>query len=421
MANVTVTIRTEDSGAVAIDSVDAHIFDGAGVFVTSGITGTPPGEVDFLLPGDGPGIPYTVRLFKVDVSFLPQPEFSILVTDPPNPNNFFTFVGTLGLQGQLVKLVVQDDATPTPNPLAAVRIHLFDAADLFQTELKTDVNGEVELVLDGAPDPGLTYFVRLGLSGFTFTLGPTQLIKVHDPLVSPNTNIFDFEATQNTVPVTADPDMCLMSGFFSDTALRPMKDLELTFHPREGYPKNVVSGFPFSGEPTIIRNRIVGSPARFRTDKTGYVEVLLPREGIFDVHIAGLEASDLTLLAAIRVPDLAGINIHDVLFPYITQVDYSTGTIDIAVDGTLDIDATLTSSNLQPELEGKGVLVTLLDFTTADETIAIVEITVDGKLRITGIAAGSTTLDVVRKEGTLAPRRPAVSALIVTPPTITVT
>lgn len=423
MANVTVTIRTEDTAAAPIDGVAVQVFDVTGLlFVTSGVSGaTVPGQVDLTLLGDAGGVGYTVRLFKAGVSFLPEPKFSITVKDPPVPPNSFTFVGTLGLQGILVTFAVQDDALPTPGPVEGARVRLFDSADIFLAEMSTDSAGEAEVVLAGAVSPGLNYIVRLFKSGSTVQGGPTQTVKVIDPLGPSETNVFDFVLIESTVAESLDPDMCRLSGYFSDPSLRGIKDLTLIFHPREGYPDNVVSGLNFSGDPTIVRDRIISSERQAKTDPDGRLEIDLPRESVFDVYVQGHDAADLKLLSSIFVPDLAGIAVEDVFFPYITKVTYSTASVVVAVNTTEEVGLVLESSNLQPDLEGKGVVEALLDFTVDDEDIAEVTVTDEGNLAVRGLVAGVTNLQVDRVVGTVAPRRPVLADIVVSPASLTIT
>jgi len=171
-----------------------------------------------------------------------------------------------------------------------------------------------------------------------------------------------------------------------------------------------------------VRNRIISSERRANTDKNGYVELDLPRKGVFDVFTQGLDAADHTLLGSVYVPDLSGISIHEVLFPYLKKVTYTPSALALTVGQTDEIEVELESSNLQP-LSGKKVLDALLVFTSSDPAKAVVGVDNDGKLQITAVAAGVVTIQVERVVGSFAPRRPAVAALIVAPsaPTVTVT
>jgi hypothetical protein len=426
---VTVTIRTVDDQVVPVGivSVLVSIFNSTGTtFITSGTTAGVAGEVQFSLPGSVGGITYVARLFKAGVSFLPTPTKTFVAKDPPAGPDFNTFqyTGHVGMVGVVATFVVKDTASPTPNPVEDVRIRIFSSpADLYITELETDSNGEAEVVLEGAASPtGKEYIIRVN-TPVGYYDGPTKTIAVIDPLGPTETNIFDFIAyPPPTVPVTADIDMCRLSGFFTDPSLRPLKNLVLLFHPKEGYPKYVIAGFPFSGNPTVVKNKIIASERRANTDKNGYIELDLARGSTYDVFAQGLDAPDHTLLGQVYVPDAAGISIHEVLFPYLKKITYTPATLALTVGQTDEIEVAMESSNLQP-MSGKAFLEALLVFTTSDPTKAIVAITNEGTLRVTALAAGVVTIQAERVVGSFAPRRPAVAALIVAPsvPTITVT
>lgn len=420
MGNVTVTIRTvdDDPSPAAIDDVLVRVFDSVGAFLTSGTTGavTPgSGEVDFTLNGEVAGEDYTVLLSKDGVSFPPAPSKAISVTDPPNPNNTFQFAGHVGMVGQLVTIVVKDDAAAL---LEDIEIRIFDAADTYLTSVVTDSSGEASLVLDGAASPGLEYIIRVvPLAGYTVQTGATQRILVIDPLGGSETNVFDVVLDRPSgVAETTDPNMCRLSGYFIDPAQRPIRRLTLMYHPREEHPDFVVSGFPSSGSPTVLNDKIVASELHILTDDNGYVEFDLPRDAIFDVFVPGLSAADIRLLSQIYVPNLAGVSIQDVFFPYVTKVTYDTTTVAVAVDEEAEVVPTLTTSNLQPDVGASG----LIEFSIDDEDVAALSI-VSGNLVITGLKAGPATVTAARVDGSYAPRAPDVPALIELPSSISVT
>lgn len=420
MGNVTVTVRTVDDEAspAAIDGVLVRVFNSVGAFLTSGTTGavTPgSGEVDFTLNGEVAGEDYTVLLSKDGVSFPPAPSKSISVTDPPNPNNTFQFTGHVGLVGQLVTIVVKDDAAAA---LEDVEVRIFDSADTYITSVVTDSSGEASLVLDGAASPGLEYIIRIvPPAGYTVQTGATQRILVIDPLGVSETNIFDVVLDRPSgVPETTDARMCRLSGYFVDPAMRPIRRLTLMFHPRETHPDFVVSGFPYSGGPVVVNDKIIASELHIITNDDGYAEFDLPRDAIFDVFASGLSAADIRLLSQIYVPNLAGVSAQDVFFPYVTKVTYSTDTVAIAVDEEAEVEATLTTSNLQPDVGISG----LVEFSSDDEDVAVVNI-VAGNLVITGLQAGTATISAARVADSYAPRAPDIADLIELPSSISVT
>lgn len=424
MGAVTTTFRVESDDAVPVpvDDVLVRVFDTFNVFVTEGLTGTfVTGEVQLTLIGSAPGTGYVVRLAKAGWSFGGEPTFPVSVYDPPGapPNdNIFEFVAHEGMTGQLTTFVVKDDAL-VPAPIEDVRIRVFDNTDVFATEGDTDVVGELELVLIGAVTPGLNYYVRLYKPGIVFEDGSTQIVQVIDPLAVGQTNIFEFTGHAETVPESDDPDMCLMTGHFTDASLHPLSNLILTFTPRDEYPPAMISGVPFTSEPTLVRNRIIAAEIRVRTDPSGYISVALPRNGVFDVRVHGLDQIiPEFMINSVVVPDRAGAEIKDVLFPYITSVVYSTGSVSLAVGETEDVEVTLTTSN-QQTVAGKAQLDAFLVFAT-DETVATVEVSAEGKLTIKGIATGTTSVTVTRAPGTYPSSRPELADIVATPIGITV-
>lgn len=424
MGVVTVTIQVVDDEAIPaiMDGVLVRVFDATGTtFLASGITGTiTPGEVDFSLTGDVPGINYLAFLSKDGVSFLPAPSKPILVTDPPNPNNTFQFAGHIGLQDVIATVVVRDESLA---PVEGIRVRIFDAGDTFVTELDTSALGEAVVVLPGAVSPGLGYILRITpAAGSVVQGGPTQTISVIDPLSGSETNIFDFilEALP-TIPVSDDPDMCKVSGYFSNPSLQALRDLTMIFHPSESYPETFVSGAPFGGDPAAIRDRVIASERRVVTNRNGYVEFDLPRKGVFDVYFQGLDAPNLSLLSPVFVPDTDGIRILELIYPYVTKVTYDSAAVPVAAGESATLDFVTETSNLQPlTLEGVN---SLLEFTVDDGAVASVTVTGAGELTVTGIAAGTATISVARRPLTAAPRRPALSSLIILPsePLVTVT
>lgn len=143
---------------------------------------------------------------------------------------------------------------------------------------------------------------------------------------------------------------------------------------------------------------------------------------MFSVFVQGLDAPDHTLIGSVYIPDVAGISIHEVFFPYLAKVTFSTAALSLAVGETAEIEVELESSNLQA-ISGKEALVALLEFTMSDIAVASVVINDAGNLQVSAIAAGSAILQTARVVGSFAPRRPEVAALVIAPsaPVITVT
>jgi hypothetical protein len=101
-------------------------------------------------------------------------------------------------------------------------------------------------------------------------------------------------------------------------------------------------------------------------------------------------------------------------------VAYGSDPINVTVDGSAEVDLTSTLSN-GLGLEEVADVIRFLRFYSSDEAVASVEVIEGPKIRVTGIAVGSATVEVERVAGTWAPRRPAVSDILVTPPAVEVT
>lgn len=428
MAAVTVTVAVEDEATDPVDGVLVQVYDAAGtVFLTEGLTGDPTpgtGIVEFTLTGDGPGISYTIRMSKDGLYFPGGATQTISVTDPPAPNNDFgPYASAVGPSAQLVVLAVEDEDA---NPIEDVALRVYDLGDTFLTEGLTDVNGELEVFLDGAADPGTSYAVHLRKDGVIFP-DPVQAIAVLDPLVPPNTNTFDFAGTVYSPSVSLDANLCRVYGTFTDVSGNPAKNLRLEFKPCPNFPASGDGAVRMSsrllgtyyGNPTLLAGKILTRSVKVDTDANGFFQVDLPREGFFDVHVHGFE-EPIEITERIYVPDAASAAFTDLLFPYVTAVTYASDPIAVSEGETVTVEFTLTLSNTQ-EISDVTEVQDLITFSSGDEDVAGVTLSSENEIEVQGIAAGSTTVEVERVESAVVPSRPALAALVVTPPTVNVT
>jgi hypothetical protein len=425
MGAVTATFRvvSDEVTPAPVDGVAVRVFSDTDVFITEGVTGavTPgSGEVELTLNGEVAGEPYIVRLAKDGWSFDP-PTVSASVYDPPGAppnNNIFEYTSHEGLVGQLVEIFTFDNEA-VPNDLDGVRIRVYDSADLFLTEADTDGAGELSLVLPGAPDPGETYYLRIFKEGWTAVEGPTQTIAVLDPLVPPLTNNFEIHLDQPELDVSLDPKMCLLTGYLVDASGRGLKNVGIRFLPRLSEPELKMGGLPFPSDPTLLGNRAIVSEAHYVTDVNGKVQPLLPRGGIFDVLINGLETPGNQILEMVQIPDATSARLEDVLWPYVVGASYTPASVAITVDEEVDVEVSAQTSN--GYLLEAANLGAFLEFSITDDTVAELTVLEGGALRLRGLQAGSTDIQVARVAGSLAPRLPAAPSLIVSPLIVTVT
>lgn len=313
-----------------------------------------------------------------------------------------------------VTLALKDDGG---SPIDNVNAKVFDDSDSFIYSVITDVAGEATLTLDGIPDPGLSYIVRWSrVADMQMQDGLTQIIRVHEPVVPPATNTFDFTLEDVAAPESDEASMCLIYGYLADVSKQPIKNGTLVFLPRLYDPAAKVSGFPFPTEPAVVDGVMLVNEVRVKTNNDGYLEVKLPRTTIFDVHLYGLETPGVQLYAQIYIPDSLGAKLEDVFLPYVASVDTELDTVAVAVDETVELTIEATGSNGQP-ITDTGCLAALLEFTSSDEAVVGVELGDEGTLLVTGVAAGSATISVARVAYTSAPRVPAIPALVVNPST----
>jgi hypothetical protein len=421
MGAVTATFRvvSDEATPAPVDGVAVRVFSLADAFVTEGVTGaaTPgSGEVNLTLDGDVGGTGYIVRLGKDGWSFA-LPEAPIVVYDPPGAppdDNVFQSIAHEGLVGQLVTLTTID---PYAVPIEEVRIRLYDENDIFITEVDSGPTGEVALVLQGDPSPGKDYYARLLKDGWIAEEGPTQVVKVLDPVVPPLTNTFDFTFRQPQLDESQDPKMCMLTGYFVDASGRGLKGVGIRFRPRLSEPECKLGGLPFPSTPTLLSGKAIIAESHFVTDSNGRVQLELPRGGLFDVLVNGLETPGNQILELVTVPDAPVACLEDILWPYVTGVTYAPTSVSLLVDEEVDVEVSVEASNGY-SMDG-GDYGAFLEFSLSDDTVAEMTV-VDGTIKLRGLQAGSTSVQVARVDGSLAPRLPSANPLNVTPLTVTV-
>lgn len=418
MANVTVTIRavSDDAVPVIVDGVLVRVYDENDIYQTEGTTAAGTGEVDFTLNGDDPGVDYILRLSKDGFSFPPDATKSINVTDPPDPNNTFEFTSHEGETAKVAILVVKDDQA-VPEVVEDFHIWVYDSSDAFLTEGDTDSSGELDIPLEGDPDPGREYIIRLRKSEWTIPAGLTQVIRVLDPVMSPATNTFDFEAHHALeIPESSDPDLCTLSGYITDASLRAMPNTMVRFVPRLSIPAFPVGSY-HPGQPAVVRRNMVLYAATVYSNDEGYVEVSLPRNGLYDIHIGGAE-HPTEVVSPIIVPDAAGVEIEDVIFPYVVSVVYGSDPITVGVGEVVSVSLTILLSN-GVEVTDCADIGNLLEFSSNDVGVSAILVG-DGTLTVSGVASGTTTISVERTQLSHAVRLPDIADLVVTDPTVEV-
>jgi len=200
-----------------------------------------------------------------------------------------------------------------------------------------------------------------------------QAISVYSPASgSPTgTNDFNVYCEVFTYPSASDPRLCRCSGYFLEPDGTPMEDVYLTFRNKFN--------------PTIVDGRaVIGGPLHVETDEDGYISVDLYRNSEYTVDIGKLGAIRMPL----KVPNLNGLNIVNLIFPQITQIVYSPVSLSMAVGEVENVSATVTCTD--------GRIIEDLDegdvtFTSSDTSVATVSID-SGILSISAVSAGTAEI-----------------------------
>jgi hypothetical protein len=284
------------------------------------------------------------------------------------------------------------------DPLVGVLVQAYDSLDVFVTQNTTVLVGAeayCELMLDGSDAPPTDYTIRLSKTGVAFDglLGDDsktpQAIQVYSPpSAAPvtGTNNFEVQGQTFSIPAAVDPRLCRASGFFVDLSGQPMPNVDLHFTPvcyNEDQPPLY---------PMIVDGLAVVSDKIFvRTDENGYLVIDLYREAELNVLVQGLEHSR----RAVKVPDASSVNLIDLLFPVVTEIAFSPDPLSVASSSYTDVTLTIRSTDGQTlDPVNEDVI-----FTSEDEGVATIELIIEtGKLRVMGIAAGSTTITAVRSD-----------------------
>jgi hypothetical protein len=414
MVAVLIRIVTDDATPVPIDGVTVRVLNGLGGFVTEGVTDT-IGEVTFLLDGSAGGTAYVLLISKTGISVLPDPAVDITVHDPAVPPNEFEFEAHEGATAVLATVVTSDDQV-VPVPVQDVSVRVYDEDDVFMTEGVTDANGQFVLPLAGSASPGTSYIIRLRKNGYTVPSGHTQFINVLDPLPVGATNTFDFTLHEVTIPESVDPLMCRVSGYLVDASMQPRKNVNIRFITRKGFPDSSIGIMAQTSNPTVVGGRIIAADVTVTTDRLGYVEVSLPRGGVFDVHVSGLEHPS-GVVSPVVIPELSAARLEDILFPYVQSVSYTPNPVSVVLGMFTDVALSITLSSGAALTEVADIN-NFVVFAVADPSVASAVVINPGQLRVNGASAGSTTISATRATGALIPRSPEIPDLVTTPLTV---
>jgi hypothetical protein len=283
---------------------------------------------------------------------------------------------------ETVNVVVKDDQI-VPQPVDAVVVRVFDSTGTtFITEGTTGVptpgSGSVQFTLNGSGPLPTTYQLRFYINGGA--IKSPQYIQVFSPpsLAPTGANNFLVTASLFTLPTATNPRLCRASGFVWGPDGRPRRGVDMHFIPC--FRPLVVDGYGVLGERVAIR-----------TDQDGYASTDLFRTGIYQVTIESQE----NYTRVIYVPDRSSINLFNLLFPLVVDVQYTpVGPWFVPVGTQLTLVPTLTANDYRV-LDGIGDQDVI--YSTDDQNIASVTVNADNII-IRGNAPGSTTLRVSRRD-----------------------
>jgi hypothetical protein len=293
-----------------------------------------------------------------------------------------------------VTFVVVDDSIPSALELEGVLVRIYSQdGTTFITEASTDVDGRLTLDLVDLT----TYWVRFFKVGYAFNAKAT--ISVDGGLL----NSFDVVGRNLTTQVpSTDPNLCRASGYLVNGAGVPTQ--------------NVTMYFMLTGKPRVVGGRaMLPSKVYATTDKHGFFEVELVRNGVYDTWAAG---SDDTIYRVV-VPDYPNVDISDLLFPEMALLALAQATLTISAGDVVEVPLTAQLSNrvFVPYTLDNGDIVSQASLLIVTATGSSASAAFAGSaLRIAGLVPGSSTTFVVSvKPGvfvTRQPNSPAITATI---------
>lgn len=280
---------------------------------------------------------------------------------------------------ETVDILVQDDEV-VPQPVDGVTVRVYDSSG---TTLITSgvtgavTSGHVEFTLDG-DDPPTEYQLRFSVNGGSIV--SPQAIEVYSPPASAPTgaNNFVITASMFTLPPATNIRLCRASGYVWGPNGKPRRGIDMHFIP--------------CFNPLVVDDvGILGERVATNTDEDGYAQTDLLRGG---EYLATIESHE-NIQRHVVVPDRNSININNLLFPIVVDIDFTpAGPWALAVDGELEITPVVTASDFR-------VLETTaaddVQYATDDPDIA--DVTVGAStITIRGISPGTTQLRVTRTD-----------------------
>jgi hypothetical protein len=253
-------------------------------------------------------------------------------------------------------------------PIAGVLVRIYNpSGSVFFSQATTDADGHAGFLL-------ATQQYSMRFYKFQATFAQPQMFEVLEAQV----NAFNVVGEVFTPPISNDTRLCRCSGFFRDPDGSKQSFLDLHFYP--DFSPIVVDGFGVVPRTVITR-----------TDEDGYVSIDLFKGAVYRVTVEGMDAEE----RYIRVPDLAGTNLPDLLYPVVDHIIFDPeGPYSVAVGDELEVTPVVYDSAGTP-LTGTGQ--SDVNWSMADTSIAGLSVG-ETSLTLRGIAAGATELRAARRD-----------------------
>jgi len=274
---------------------------------------------------------------------------------------------------ETTRLLIQTtDVVPLLLDLVTARFYTM--AGVLATTGISSVDGIIDVLLDGAIDPGTQYIVRLYRFGYSFS-SPSSIYVISPPPGAGN-NFKAYGTTSSSIP--SDSRLCRAQGYLRDA-----------------------HGDAWQGKirfsllkPDIVDGAILSREITISADTYGYFLVDLFRTGEYTAMIEGASGDERNVF----VPDQPTIPIADLLYPIVISVTYSpVAPLALTVGGTLEVTPTVLASDGRTLA---GAASQDLSWSVDDATIAYLTIGSD-ILTLQGLKAGSTTLRATRLDDTI--------------------
>ena len=259
------------------------------------------------------------------------------------------------------------------DPVEGVLVKLYDpTGSVFYTQGTTDVLGKVSFLLET-----LTYTARF--YKFQVAFKQPQVVTV---LTAPAINKFDVVAELLPQPTATDPRLCRCAGYFRDLNGAPRAYLDIHF----------INAF----SPLILdSSAVVASEVHIRTDEKGYAQIDLIRGA---EYMANIEAIDGFQSRCVKVPDLAGTNLCNLLFPIVERITWDVpGPLNLAVGAEIVLTPTIYDSAGVPLV---GTASGDVQFSSSNTAIISVSVTATTVI-VRGVALGTAQLLAVRSNKTI--------------------